>query len=48
MEENARVPVFVFPTALTFYTKSRQTHKQILSLYNPYEVPVEFVGKNIF
>uniref|UniRef100_A0A6M2DIU0 Putative conserved plasma membrane protein n=1 Tax=Xenopsylla cheopis TaxID=163159 RepID=A0A6M2DIU0_XENCH len=46
MDENARVPVFVFPPTLTFYTKSRETHKRVLSLYNPYEVPIEFIVKS--
>lgn len=48
MDENARVPVFVFPPTLTFYTKSRETHKRVLSLYNPYEVPIEFIGMTLY
>ncbi|XP_025829273.1 motile sperm domain-containing protein 1-like [Agrilus planipennis] len=37
-----KLPVFVFPPALKFYLNSRQTHKQLLTLYNPYEFPVRF------
>ncbi|KAI8514347.1 Motile sperm domain-containing protein 1 [Branchiostoma belcheri] len=37
-----RLPVFVFPTALTFYADDQRTHKQVLTLYNPYEFPLRF------
>ncbi|CAH0547177.1 unnamed protein product [Brassicogethes aeneus] len=35
-------PVFVFPNSLKFYLLSRETHKQLLTLYNPADVPVRF------
>lgn len=45
MEQNLRkVPVFVFPTSLKFFLNSRETHKQLLTLYNPYDFPVRFKG----
>lgn len=31
-------PVFVFPTELIFYADDQSTHKQVLTLYNPYEL----------
>ncbi|XP_035437807.1 motile sperm domain-containing protein 1 [Spodoptera frugiperda] len=34
------LPVFVFPVALEFYLSARHTHKQLLTVYNPYEFPV--------
>lgn len=45
---NRKVPVFVFPTSLKFYVNSRQTHKQLLTVYNPYEFPVKFKGNFFF
>lgn len=33
---DGNVPVFVFPTELLFYADDRSSHKQILTLYNPY------------
>ncbi|XP_052783684.1 motile sperm domain-containing protein 1-like [Mya arenaria] len=37
-----KLPVFVFPTSLTFYSDDQATHKQVLTLYNPYEFPLKF------
>lgn len=37
-----KIPVFVFPTSLKFYLSTRSTHKQLLTLYNPYEFSVKF------
>ncbi|KAG0715140.1 Motile sperm domain-containing protein 1 [Chionoecetes opilio] len=37
-----RIPVFVFPQSLTFYVGDHNTHKQILTLYNPYEFRIAF------
>ncbi|XP_072180282.1 motile sperm domain-containing protein 1-like [Diadema setosum] len=39
---DGKIPVFVFPTDLTFYADNRNTHKQILTLYNPYDFPFKF------
>ncbi|XP_044269800.1 motile sperm domain-containing protein 1-like [Tribolium madens] len=36
------IPVFIYPTELTFYTGSQTTHKQLLTLYNPYDFPVKY------
>lgn len=38
------LPVFVFPVALEFYLSARHTHKQLLTVYNPYEFPVNLKG----
>ncbi|OWR52766.1 motile sperm domain-containing protein 1 isoform 1 [Danaus plexippus plexippus] len=35
-------PVFVFPVSLEFYLNARHTHKQLLTVYNPYEFSVNF------
>ncbi|CAG9788385.1 unnamed protein product [Diatraea saccharalis] len=35
-------PVFVFPVSLDFYLNARHTHKQLLTVYNPYEFSVNF------
>ncbi|XP_032453268.1 motile sperm domain-containing protein 1 isoform X2 [Nasonia vitripennis] len=37
-----KLPVFVFPQSITFYLDDQSTHKQILTLYNPYDFPVKF------
>lgn len=37
-----KFPVFVFPVTLEFYLAARHTHKQLLTLYNPYEFAVSF------
>ncbi|KAL3274799.1 hypothetical protein HHI36_019583 [Cryptolaemus montrouzieri] len=37
-----KIPVFVFPSALKFYIASKSSHKQLLTLYNPYEFPIKF------
>lgn len=42
---DGRIPVFVFPNALTFYLEDKSTHKQILTLYNPYDYGVFFRGQ---
>ncbi|CAH0754142.1 unnamed protein product [Bemisia tabaci] len=39
---DGKVPFFVFPSSLTFYLEDRTSHKQILTLYNPYEFPIRF------
>ncbi|XP_026730905.1 motile sperm domain-containing protein 1-like [Trichoplusia ni] len=35
-------PVFVFPVSLEFYLSARHTHKQLLTVYNPYDFSVNF------
>lgn len=37
-----KLPIFVFPQSITFYMDDQSTHKQVLTLYNPYEFPVKF------
>lgn len=37
-----QVPVFVYPTPITFYLEDQASHKQVLTLYNPYEFPIRF------
>lgn len=39
---DGRLPVFVFPSTLTFYSDDQSTHKQVLTLYNPYDFPLRF------
>lgn len=39
---DGRVPVFVFPTSLTFYVDDQASHKQVLTLYNPYDFVLKF------
>lgn len=41
-----RLPVFVFPTELFFYADEQASHKQVLTLYNPYEFALKFKGKS--
>lgn len=37
-----QLPVFVFPHAITFCAEDQASHKQVLTLYNPYDFPVAF------
>lgn len=37
-----KLPVFVFPQSITFFLDNQDTHKQVLTLYNPYDFPVKF------
>lgn len=37
-----KLPVFVFPTSLNFYSLDQSSHKQILTLYNPYDFAFRF------
>lgn len=39
---DGRLPVFVFPNALTFYADDQASFKQVLTLYNPYDFAVRF------
>lgn len=39
------LPVFVFPTELIFYADEQTSHKQVLTLYNPYEFALKFKGQ---
>jgi hypothetical protein len=40
-----QVPVFVYPSPITFYLEDQSTHKQVLTLYNPYDFPIRFRGE---
>lgn len=39
-----KLPVFVFPQNITFFLDDQSTHKQVLTLYNPYDFPIRFKG----
>ncbi|XP_076348001.1 motile sperm domain-containing protein 1-like isoform X2 [Tachypleus tridentatus] len=39
---DGRLPIFSFPSSLTFYASDQSSHKQILTLYNPYDFPLKF------
>lgn len=41
-----KLPIFVFPQNIMFYLDDQSTHKQVLTLYNPYEFPVKFRGNS--
>ncbi len=41
---DGKLPVFVFPTSLYFYSDEQTSHKQVLTLYNPYDFPLKFKG----
>ncbi|XP_029638648.1 motile sperm domain-containing protein 1 isoform X2 [Octopus sinensis] len=40
--EEGKLPVFVFPQSLSFYLDDSITHKQVLTLYNPYDFSIRF------
>ncbi|CAL7934139.1 unnamed protein product [Xylocopa violacea] len=37
-----KLPVFVFPQSMTFFLDDQSTHKQVLTLYNPYDFQIRF------
>ena len=39
-----KLPVFVFPEELLFSVEDESSHKQILTIYNPYEFNIQFQG----
>jgi len=39
------LPVFVSPDKFEFVASDHSTHKQILTVYNPYEFPVLYKSK---
>uniref|UniRef100_A0A1B6LLY2 MSP domain-containing protein n=1 Tax=Graphocephala atropunctata TaxID=36148 RepID=A0A1B6LLY2_9HEMI len=39
---DGKVPIFVFPQTITFYLEDPTSHKQTLTLYNPYEFAIRF------
>lgn len=41
-KSDGKLPVFVFPSSLNFYSDDQASHKQVLTLYNPYEFPLKF------
>ena len=41
-----RLPVFVFPEELSFLASDESSHKQVLTLYNPYDFTVQYHGQN--
>jgi len=44
MSELKRLPVFVFPSSITFFAEESSSHKQMITLYNPYDLVVQFKG----
>ena len=47
-EPDGKLPVFAFPGALNFFYEDQSTHKQVLTVYNPYDFTVQFKGKKKF
>lgn len=39
-----KIPVFVSPQSLTFSLDEKSSHRQIITLFNPYDFPVRFKG----
>ena len=42
---DGKLPVFVFPTSLVIFADNQSTHRQVLTLYNPYEFCLKFKGQ---
>ena len=42
---NGKLPVFVFPTKLNFIIDDKTSYKQSLTLYNPYDFTIKYIGK---
>ena len=39
---DGRLPVFVFPTNLVFYSDDPQSHTRVVTIYNPYDFPLNY------
>ncbi|ELU07474.1 hypothetical protein CAPTEDRAFT_140351 [Capitella teleta] len=39
---DGKLPVFIFPTSVNFFTDDQSSHKQVLTLYNPYDFLLKF------
>ncbi|RZF32892.1 hypothetical protein LSTR_LSTR004283 [Laodelphax striatellus] len=39
---DGKLPVFIFPTTISFYLEDKTSHKQVLTLYNPYDFVISF------
>lgn len=44
-KSSSSLPVFVFPEELQFVEADRASHKQVLTIYNPYAFSVRFEGE---
>jgi hypothetical protein len=44
---DGKLPLFVFPTALQFYSDDTASHQQVLTVYNPYNFTLKYKGKLI-
>ncbi|KAK9885925.1 hypothetical protein WA026_013803 [Henosepilachna vigintioctopunctata] len=42
MSANRNIPVFVIPSSLQFCLHAKESHKQFLTIHNPYDFPVSF------
>jgi len=40
----AKLPLFVFPTSLNFYSDDPSSHQQLLTVYNPYNFSLKYKG----
>ena len=43
-ERHKKLPVFVFPEELQFSVEDETSHKQVLTIYNPYDFNIRFQG----
>lgn len=42
MQLESKIPVFVFPNSVNFVLEDKSTHKQVLSIYNPYDYTIKY------
>jgi len=45
LSADAKLPLFVFPTSLNFYSDDPSSHQQLLTVYNPYNFSLKYKGK---
>ena len=43
----ANKSVYFYPTALQFFADDTNSHRQIITIYNPLEISLKFKGNNI-
>lgn len=47
-EDDGSLPVFISPSELKYYADDISTHKQVVTIYNPYSYTLKYKGLPIF
>ena len=45
-DDDGTLPVFISPTELKYYTDDISSHKQVVTIYNPYSYTLKYKGRS--